>query len=581
MLGKQQQDFSYYSHEFKDNYRKGVFRLRAILGSRTQAEQFCGNAGGVSVILAHPAGHPDRNSGELYSILTGSPYCDAAVQTFMLALYPACADDNALYGDRERAEAIYADPIMSRAVGAGRVSAGKWIATLASQNCNSFEDINAVAASSTAMGAVAASSTAMGAVAASSTAMGAVAASSTAMGAVAASSTAMGAVAASWVAIAAIHKSAMAYKMVAENESAWAAFIAADGIAVGKAVVSLAGLDPTDYADLQAVCASELALQAVCASELALQAVCASELALQAVCASELALQAVCASELALQAVCASSLAVAAVWGNTLSKDKFLKDSRLKAKLTGVTGDVGMLACAKLSGLDIAKYADGKAVVADYSAIVAIFNTPVAREALSATTAAAAVMAAAGGVAIGKAAVKLAGLNPDNFADVAAVAASSTAMQAVAASGVALNAVLKNDTARTKLAGSSYLNAQFDKMLSTVNNTTYFSKSFSYIDSGAKRAIANGTTDSTPTPNQSVFLCKKIGAWSNGTNVTGTANHLQTGTAAGSATTSVGGGKDTDDYTTGGVQAKCVCIGGGKFTETGDAYCNGIFAYAI
>ena len=34
MLKKIQQDFSYYSHEFKDNYRKGVHRLRTILGTK-------------------------------------------------------------------------------------------------------------------------------------------------------------------------------------------------------------------------------------------------------------------------------------------------------------------------------------------------------------------------------------------------------------------------------------------------------------------------------------------------------------------------------------------------------------------
>ena len=38
--------------------------------------------------------------------------------------------------------------------------------------------------------------------------------------------------------------------------------------------------------------------------------------------------------------------------------------------------------------------------------------------------------------------------------------------------------------------------------------------------------------------------------------------------------------KALDDYTTGGVQAKYICIGGCTFTENGDAYCCGIFAFA-
>lgn len=206
----------------------------------------------------------------------------------------------------------------------------------------------------------------------------------------------------------------------------------------------------------------------------------------------------------------------------------------------------------------------------------------------------------ASGVAMGKTVATLAGLSCSAYDDMSAVAASSTAMAAVASSHTAmaavaasstamaaiasaasaLNAVLKNGTARTKFAGSSYLQSNFDKMLSSVGNTTYFSKKFDYIDSGTKRAVSDGSTDTTATANQSIFLCKKIGAWSNGAQVTGTVAHLQTKTTAGSISTRAGGGQSTDDYTTGGVQAKYICIGGCTFTENGDAYCCGIFAFA-
>ena len=50
---------------------------------------------------------------------------------------------------------------------------------------------------------------------------------------------------------------------------------------------------------------------------------------------------------------------------------------------------------------------------------------------------------------------------------------------------------------------------------------------------------------------------------------------LKTATVAAADPTSV-----TDDDTTGGVQAKYICIGGCTFTENGDAYCCGIFAFA-
>ena len=153
-------------------------------------------------------------------------------------------------------------------------------------------------------------------------------------------------------------------------------------------------------------------------------------------------------------------------------------------------------------------------------------------------------------------------------------------MTAVCSSALAFNAALKNSTARTQLAGSSYLQSNYDKLLSTVGNSTYFSQKFDNIDSGAKRAISGGNTDTTATANESVFLCKKIGAWSNENSVTGTVAHLQTKTTAGSISTRAGGGQSTDDYTTGGVQAKYICIGGCIFTENGDAYCCGIFAFA-
>ena len=207
---------------------------------------------------------------------------------------------------------------------------------------------------------------------------------------------------------------------------------------------------------------------------------------------------------------------------------------------------------------------------------------------------------AASDMATAKYAVGAAGLKPADYANMAAVAASqtamaavinnstalnavvssSTAMTAVCSSALAFNAALKNSTARTQLAGSSYLQSNYDKLLSIIGNSTYFSQKFDNIDSGAKRAISGGNTDTTATANESVFLCKKIGAWSNGNSVTGTVAHLQTKTTAGSISTRAGGGQSTDDYTTGGVQAKYICIGGCTFTENGDAYCCGIFAFA-
>ena len=220
------------------------------------------------------------------------------------------------------------------------------------------------------------------------------------------------------------------------------------------------------------------------------------------------------------------------------------------------------------------------AVASSSTAMAAIFRSDAALQAIAKSATAQAAVSNASSSVMAKTVAILANLDPNSYADMTAIASSSTAMTAIASAASALNAVLKNGTARTKFAGSSYLQSNFDKMLSSVGNTTYFSKKFDYIDSGTKRAVSGGSTDTTATANQSIFLCKKIGAWSNGTQVTGTVTHLQTGNTAGSTSTNKGDGYNTDDYTTGGVQAKFVCIGGCTFAESGDAYCCGIFAYA-
>ena len=269
MIKKIQQDFSYYSHEFKDNYRKGVHRLRTILASRAQAQAFVSNAGGTAVVLGYEPETPDKNAQELYALLAASPYIDDAVQTFLGSIYEAGAESqDAMYSDSARCLEILHDPVMSRAAGAGTVSAGKWIATLAGQSCNLYRDMNAVAASDIAMTAVAASETAMEAVISGTIALNAVAASKTAMTAVAANETAMAAVAASRVAMSAIIGNSTALNAVVTSSVAMAAII-------GNSTA------------LNAVVSSSTAMAAVAASSTALSAIAASTTALDALYAKK------------------------------------------------------------------------------------------------------------------------------------------------------------------------------------------------------------------------------------------------------------------------------------------------------
>ena len=461
MLGVNQLDFINYCNALKGNYRKGVHKMETLLENPTHAKEFAKNLGGVSVVLGTPVGKEDRNSETLRSMLLASDVANDAVYTWMGQFYEFSSWDE-LLGDEDRCKAMMANELMWRALSASGVAMGKTVATLAGLSCSAYDDMSAVAASSTAM--------------------------------------------------AAIYRSSTALQVVKNNASAWAILTSASSAVMGKTVAELAGLNPSSYADMSAIAASQTAMAAVASSQTAMAAVASSQTAMTAVINNSTALNAVVSSSTAMTAVASSQTAMAAVASS-------------QTAMTAVINNSTAL----------------NAVVSSSTAMAAVASSQTA---------------------------------------MTAVASSQTAMTAVCSSALAFNAALKNSTARTQLAGSSYLQSNYDKLLSTIGNSTYFSQKFDNIDSGAKRAISGGNTDTTATANESVFLCKKIGAWSNGNSVTGTVAHLQTKTTAGSISTRAGGGQSTNDYTTGGAQAKYICIGGCTFTENGDAYCCGIFAFA-
>ena len=206
MLGVNQLDFINYANALKGNYRKGVHKMETLLENPTHAKEFAKNLGGVSVVLGTPVGKEDRNSETLRSMLLASDVANDAVYTWMGQYYEFDSWDE-LLGDEDRCKAMMANELMWRALSASGVAMGKTVATLAGLSCSAYDDMSAVAASSTAMTAVASSSTAMAAIAASSTAMTAVASSSTAMTAIANNKTAITAVEASAVAKNALYNS--------------------------------------------------------------------------------------------------------------------------------------------------------------------------------------------------------------------------------------------------------------------------------------------------------------------------------------------------------------------------------------
>ena len=99
---------------------------------------------------------------------------------------------------------------------------------------------------------------------------------------------------------------------------------------------------------------------------------------------------------------------------------------------------------ATLAGLDCGAYADMTAVAASSTAMTAVAASQTAMAAIATSS-----------MATAKYAASAAGLNPADYADMTELAASSTAMTAVAASSTAMTAVAASATAVSAMAASS------------------------------------------------------------------------------------------------------------------------------
>lgn len=95
------------------------------------------------------------------------------------------------------------------------------------------------------------------------------------------------------------------------------------------------------------------------------------------------------------------------------------------------------------------------AVAASYVAVAAVYGSAVAVDAVKTNETAWATLTGATSAVMGKAVAVLSGLNPDSYADMTAVASSSTAMAAVAASQTAMTAIAASTEALKALNSSS------------------------------------------------------------------------------------------------------------------------------
>ena len=150
--------------------------------------------------------------------------------------------------------------------------------------------------------------------------------------------------------------------------------------------------------------------------------------------------------------------------GNSARVQEMMNNPLLWRALGGSKKAVGK-GVATLAGLSCASYADIDVVAASQTAMTAIVASPTAMAAIWRSNSAVAAVqknttawktfTGATSAVMGKTVAILANLNPADYADMTAVAASSTAMAAVIGNATALNAVVSSSTAMTAVAAST------------------------------------------------------------------------------------------------------------------------------
>ena len=144
-------------------------------------------------------------------------------------------------------------------------------------------------------------------------------------------------------------------------------------------------------------------------------------------------------------------------WDDLLSDasrcNEIMNDPLKSRAVSGSGVAVGKMV-ATIAGLSCSAYADMSAVAASSTAMAAVASSQTARAAIEKSQVAKDAIAASD-MATAKYAVGAAGLKPADYANMAAVAASQTAMAAVANNKTALTAVINNASALNTVVSSS------------------------------------------------------------------------------------------------------------------------------
>ena len=137
-----------------------------------------------------------------------------------------------------------------------------------------------------------------------------------------------------------------------------------------------------------------------------------------------------------MAAIVAAPVAMAALWRSDTAIKALQANATAWKTFTGASSSVMGKTVAILAGLNPSSYADMTAIAASSTAMAAIQKSQTALNAIAASS-----------MATAKYAAGAAGLNPADYADMKAVAASSTAMAAIAASTTARAAICASTVA--------------------------------------------------------------------------------------------------------------------------------------
>ena len=127
----------------------------------------------------------------------------------------------------------------------------------------------------------------------------------------------------------------------------------------------------------------------------------------------------------------------------------------LKSRAVSGSGVAVGKMVATIAGLSCSAYADMSAVAASSTAMAAIFRSDAALQAIAKNATAQAAVSNASSSVMAKTVAILANLDPNSYADMTAIASSSTAMTAVAASSTAMTAIAASSVSRNAIMGSN------------------------------------------------------------------------------------------------------------------------------